>query len=64
MIGTADPMMIKMDVEGYEEDVLKGAEVVLTRGCLKCLILEAVTSAVQVCCAKRVSKEHITPFHS
>ncbi len=47
MIGAADPMMIKMDVEGYEEEVLKGAEVVLTRGCLKCLILETVTPAVR-----------------
>jgi hypothetical protein len=47
MIGMADPMMIKMDVEGYEEEVLKGAEVVLTRGSLKCLILETVTPAVR-----------------
>ena len=47
LIGAADPVMIKMDVEGYEEEVLKGAEAVLTRQCLKCMTLETVTPAVR-----------------
>jgi FkbM family methyltransferase len=46
LIGAADPVMIKMDVESYEEEVLKGAEGVLKRQCLKCLTLETVTPAV------------------
>jgi FkbM family methyltransferase len=44
LIGAVNPAMIKMDVEGYEEEVIKGAEEVLAKESLKCLTLETLTS--------------------
>ena len=39
------PIMIKMDVEGYEEEVLEGARVLLKNSGLKVLELETVSPA-------------------
>jgi FkbM family methyltransferase len=39
-----DPIFIKMDVEGYEEQVLHGASTVLERESLRAIQLETVTS--------------------
>jgi FkbM family methyltransferase len=46
LIGTARPVMIKMDVEGYEEEVLRGAQVLLGKECLKVVELETVTPSI------------------
>jgi FkbM family methyltransferase len=63
LIGAADPVMIKMDVEGYEEEVLKGAEAVLTRQCLKCMTLETVTPAVRgMLCKAGFQRAYYDPF--
>jgi FkbM family methyltransferase len=43
LIGEQEPAMIKMDVEGYEEPALRGAQSVLTKPSLKLIELETVT---------------------
>ena len=40
-------MMIKMDVEGYEEEVLRGAEALLANECLKIIDIEWPTSWIR-----------------
>ncbi len=40
IIKTRNPIMLKIDVEGYEEKVLKGAKQILQRDSLKVLIVE------------------------
>jgi len=47
VVGAAEPLMIKMDVEGYEEDVLRGAQAVLAKPCLKVIELETVTPGIE-----------------
>ena len=44
VIGDSQPIMLKIDVEGAEEDVLQGAKVLLAGPCLKVVELETVTS--------------------
>jgi FkbM family methyltransferase len=46
LIGTAKPVMMKMDVEGYEEEVLGGAQDLLRKECLKVVELETVTPLI------------------
>lgn len=46
LIGASQPIMIKMDVEGYEEDVLQGARALLANPCLKAIELETVTPQI------------------
>jgi FkbM family methyltransferase len=41
------PMMIKVDVEGYEEELLKGAENVLINPFLKIILVETVTPWIE-----------------
>lgn len=43
LIGPLQPLMIKMDVERYEQQVLIGAGALLARPCLKAIELETVT---------------------
>ncbi|HMA71762.1 MAG TPA: FkbM family methyltransferase [Xanthobacteraceae bacterium] len=43
LIGEYQPVMIKMDVEGHEEAVLRGAQALLANKCLKVIELETVT---------------------
>jgi len=43
LIGSSQPIMIKVDVEGAEEGVLEGAAVLLASQCLKVIQLETVT---------------------
>lgn len=47
LIGDAQPSMIKMDVEGYEEQVLRGSLDVLSRDSLKLVELETVSPAIE-----------------
>ncbi len=46
LVGTSQPIMIKMDVEGYEGDLLRGAEALLANPCLKVIELETVTPEI------------------
>ena len=46
LVGAAKPAMIKMDVEGYEEEVLRGALDLLENECLKVIELETVTPEI------------------
>lgn len=43
VIGEGKPIMIKLDVEGYEEKVLLGAQKLLANPCLQLIVLETVT---------------------
>ncbi len=45
LVGAAQPIMIKMDVEGYEEEVPRGAQALLANPCLKVIELETVSPA-------------------
>jgi FkbM family methyltransferase len=49
-------MMIKMDVEGYEEEVLRGAEALLANECLKIIDIEWPTSWIR----EALSSYHFT----
>jgi FkbM family methyltransferase len=46
VIGSATPVMIKIDVEGYEENVLRGARAILARNQLQAIELETVTPTI------------------
>lgn len=47
LIGERRPVMIKMDVEGYEESVVRGAKHLLGRGDVKIVEIETVTPEVE-----------------
>jgi FkbM family methyltransferase len=47
LIGTGQPMMIKMDVEGFEEHVLRGAKDLLSGKSLKVIELETLTAKIE-----------------
>jgi FkbM family methyltransferase len=47
LIGTAKPLMIKMDVEGHEPAVVRGAQELLGRDGLNVLALETVTPEIE-----------------
>jgi len=46
-IGAFQPIMMKLDVEGYEESVLRGALALLANPCLKVIEMETVTPAIE-----------------
>jgi FkbM family methyltransferase len=46
LTGSVKPLMIKMDVEGYEEEVLRGAQVLLSKDFIKAIELETVTPGI------------------
>ena len=47
LVGAAEPLMIKMDVEGYEHSVVHGGLGLLARDCLKLIELETVTAEIE-----------------
>lgn len=47
IVGANRPLMIKMDVEGYEEAVMRGAQGLLGDSCLKVIELETVTPYIE-----------------
>jgi FkbM family methyltransferase len=47
VMGEHTPIMIKMDVEGYEENVLRGAPAVLARNRLQAIELETITPTIE-----------------
>jgi FkbM family methyltransferase len=46
LIGTAAPLMMKMDVEGYEPYVVRGAQRLLAQDCLNVIELETLTDEI------------------
>jgi FkbM family methyltransferase len=63
MEDTVTPVMIKIDVEGYEENVLLGAQSVLARDCLQAIELETVTPIVaEILHRNRFTRAYYDPF--
>ncbi len=63
LIGAAQPIMIKMDVEGYEEAVLRGAQALLANPCLKVIELETVTPEIdQMMLRNQFERAYYDPF--
>jgi FkbM family methyltransferase len=63
LIGNFQPIMIKVDVEGAEEDVLRGAAMLLASPCLKCIELETVTTAsAHILHENQFEKAYYDPF--
>jgi len=64
LIGAAKPVMIKMDVEGYEEEVLRGASDLLANECLKVIEIETVTSkSVELLLKNHFERAYYDPFN-
>jgi FkbM family methyltransferase len=47
VVGEEQPVMLKIDVEGYEEGVMGGAERILSNPCLKLIEIETVTPRIE-----------------
>lgn len=63
LVGPAEPIMIKVDVEGYEEKVLRGANALLGRPCMRVLELETVTPGVEaILRSHRFKRAFYDPF--
>jgi FkbM family methyltransferase len=60
---TTTPVMIKIDVEGYEENVLLGAQAVLARDHLQAIELETVTPIIaEILHRNRFARAYYDPF--
>ncbi len=63
IIGGSQPIMIKVDVEGSEEGVLRGAAALLGSPCLKVIELETVTSeSAHVLDRNQFERAYYDPF--
>ena len=62
LIGAAQPIMIKMDVEGYEEAVLRGAQALLANPCLKVIELETGLEIDQMMLRNQFERAYYEPF--
>src|SRR5712691_5879788 len=63
LIGTRRPVMLKMDVEGHEEEVLRGAQALLASDCLKAVELETVTPVTnQMLISHQFARAYYEPF--
>ncbi len=63
LIGDRLPVMAKIDVEGYEEQVFRGADALVQRDCLKVLEVETVTSAIETLLAENgFERAYYDPF--
>jgi FkbM family methyltransferase len=47
LIGAVRPLMIKMDVEGFEEHVVRGAEGLLSGDSLEVIVIETLTAEIE-----------------
>jgi hypothetical protein len=62
-IGESRPITIKIDVEGYEREVLQGARKVLANASLKVIELETVTPVIeQLLLSNCFERAHYDPF--
>jgi FkbM family methyltransferase len=63
IIGDATPIFAKLDVEGYEEEVLRGAQAFLARESLQAIVLETLTPhANEMLCRHQFKKAFYDPF--
>jgi FkbM family methyltransferase len=64
LIEGCHPIMIKIDVEGYEEAVLQGARKVLANNSLKVVVIETVTPVVeQILMSNQFERAYYDPFN-
>ena len=64
LVGAAEPLMIKMDVEGYEQSVVHGGPGLLARDCLKVIELETVTAEIEASLVQHgFQRAYYDPFH-
>lgn len=63
LIGTATPLMIKMDVEGYEQSVVRGAESLLAEDHLRVIEIETLSEEVEAVFERhRFRRAYYDPF--
>jgi methyltransferase FkbM-like protein len=61
--GASAPVMMKMDVEGYEEEVIRGAQALLANDFLKVIELETVTPGIsENLISNHFERAHYDPF--
>jgi len=64
VIADSQPIMLKVDVEGAEEGVLKGAAALLASPCLKVIELETVTSeSAKILKTNQFERAYYDPFN-
>jgi FkbM family methyltransferase len=64
LVGERQPLLIKMDVEGYEQSVVRGAQHLLAADGLRVMTLETVTSEIDEFMAKHgFVRAYYDPFH-
>jgi len=63
IVGNANPIFAKLDVEGYEEEVLRGAQELLSKDSLQAIALETVTDCSgEMLCKNRFARVFYDPF--
>jgi FkbM family methyltransferase len=63
LVGEGLPIMLKIDVEGYEEEVLLGAQAVLAKTSLKVIEIETITPTIeQMLHSKGFERTYYNPF--
>lgn len=64
LTGASMPVMMKMDVEGFEENVLRGAHELLAKESLKVIAIESVPDSVQALFVRNgFARAYYDPFH-
>ncbi|HEX5997775.1 MAG TPA: FkbM family methyltransferase [Hyphomicrobiaceae bacterium] len=64
LIGSAKPLMIKMDVEGYEPSVVRGAQGLLAQNGLKVVALETLSEEIVTMLSRHgFQRAYYDPFH-
>lgn len=64
LIGSARPLLVKMDVEGYEPSVVRGAQGLLAQNDLKVIALETLTEEIAASLnSQGFQRAYYDPFH-